>query len=78
MFNRFLKAVGYLVGGFLFPIVCMYQVVEILVVMPFYWIITGKDYSDTYDLITSIWLDLMSGDRALKGLSFKNRFKFDY
>lgn len=78
MFNRFLKAIGYLIGGFLFPIVGMYQVVEVLVVMPIYWIITGKDYSDTYDLITSIWLDLMSGDRTLKGLSFKNRFKFDY
>ena len=74
MFKRLLKMSAFVMGFCIFPIVFLYQFVEFAIVVPLYWIITGNKYTDVYDIITFVWVDLMSGDRTLKDFTFKKRF----
>ena len=78
MFKRLLKAFAIAIGFLMFPIVFVYQFIEFIAVAPIYWIITGNKYTDTYDTITFVWMDLMEGNRTLKGLSFKNRLTREF
>ena len=75
MFKRLLKVFAFVVGFCIFPIVFLYQFVEFVIVVPLYWIITGNKYTDVYDIMTFVWIDIMSGDRTLKDFTFKKRFK---
>lgn len=75
MLKRLLKAFAFVFGFCIFPIVLLYQPVELVIVAPLYWIITGNKYTDVYDIMTFVWIDLMIGDRTLKDFTFKKRFK---
>lgn len=74
MFKRTLKVIELVILFCLFPLVFMYQVIELILVVPIYWIITGNDYLDIYAPVSLVWVDLIYGSRTFKGLSFRNEF----
>ena len=74
VYKRFLKALAFVLGFCVFPIIMVYQTIEFMFVASIYWIITGKRYYDKYELVSFIWQDLMCGERKLKDLTFKRSY----
>lgn len=78
MFNRLLRVLGLLIGVLIFPLVMAYEIIECIFIIPIFWIVTGKKYGDYYDYACIIWVDLMDGDRKLKGFTLKTQYGKDF
>ena len=80
MFKRLLRVTLIVVMFAVFPLMLLYQIVELMLVCPMYYVIKGKHYLDKYYQTFDVYIDFFDylfGFSKFDDVTFKRKYYYD-